>query len=76
MDAKTNEIYTALPSVKSVSQTLVDIALMLGLAKIKFLTQLGTIYILHKDIGVEGWFRKRQFSLNLVLKMSLRCVGG
>ena len=39
MDAKTNEIYTALPSVKSMSQTLVDIGLMLGLAKIKYLTQ-------------------------------------
>ena len=32
MDAKTNEIYTALPSVKSVSQMLVDIRLTLGLA--------------------------------------------
>ena len=37
MDPKTNEIYTALPSVKSMSQTLVDIGLMLGLAKIKYL---------------------------------------
>ena len=39
MDPKTNEIYTALPSVKSMSQTLVDIGLMLGLAKIKYLTK-------------------------------------
>ena len=35
MDAKTNEISTSLPSVKFKSQTLVDIGLMLGLAKIK-----------------------------------------
>ena len=25
---------------------------------------LGTIFILRKDKGVEGWFRKWQFSLN------------
>ena len=33
---------------------------------------LGTIFILRKDKGVEGWFRKWQFSLLYALKMSLQ----
>ena len=41
---KTNEIYIALPSVKSMSKTLVGIGLMLGVAKIKYITLAAALF--------------------------------
>ena len=43
---------------------------------LKFENLLGTIFILRKDLGVGGWFRKRQFSLTLCNENVLTLVGG